>query len=277
MQTEAYAKINLTLDITGRDERGYHLLSSVFATVSLSDTVTLEPAGADIVIECDQPSVPTDERNLCHKAALALWNACDLPAEGLRIGLEKRIPSGAGLGGGSSDAAAVIRLLCERYGLSTEDYRVRNAALRVGADVPFFLRGGVCLAEGVGEFLTPLPSLSGYSVVLAKTEEFASTPRVYGIYDEDALSYPPTTPAFLSALREGRAIAPHVSNHLTRAASSLCPSVPILRDRMRSLGACAAEMSGSGSAVYGLFLEGSVARNAVKNIDAQFCEICRFV
>jgi len=277
VQTEAYAKINLTLDITGLDERGYHLLSSVFSTVSLCDTVSVEPEGDGITLECDLPHIPTDGRNLCHKAVLALWDACALPAESLKIRLEKRIPDCAGLGGGSSDAAAVLRLLCQRYGLSIDDPRVRKAALSVGADVPFFLQGGICLAQGIGEILTPLPALSGYRVLLVKSDEGASTPQVYRRYDGNARIFPESTPGFLRALREGRDVSPYVSNHLREAAGELCSSVLSLREQLLASGACAAEMSGSGSAVYGLFREESVARDTMKKIDAQFCQLCRFV
>ena len=277
MQTEAYAKVNLTLDITGRDERGYHLLSSLFATVLLSDTVTLTPGGETITMSCDWPFIPVDDRNLCIKAARCFFNELSLPEEGLHIDLKKRIPVCAGLGGGSSDAAAVIRLLCRHYGIAETDSAVHRIAVRVGADVPFFLKGGLCLAEGIGDILTPQPSLRGYTLLIAKTSERASTPDVYRVYDSLARSAALSTPSFLQALRRGEDIAPYVSNHLTEAASTLCPSVPRLKAQLISLGACAAEMSGSGSAVYGLFREEKTARKAKKLIDARFCRICRFV
>ena len=278
MQTEAYAKVNLTLDITGCDARGYHLLSSVFAMVSLSDTVTLVPQESGVVLACDWPFIPVDERNLCHKAVRMLRDELALPSEdGFRISLKKRIPVCAGLGGGSSDAAAVIRLLCSHYNLSPEDPRVLRAALRVGADVPFFLKGGVCLAEGVGEILTPQPAVRGYTLLLAKTSERASTPEVYRVFDSQSAQIPYTTPPFLAALSRGEDIAPFVSNHLTSATATLCPSVLRLKSRMLSLGACAAEMSGSGSTVFGLFRNEKDARNAARKIGTPFRRVCRFI
>lgn len=278
MQTEACAKVNLTLDIIGRDDRGYHLLSSVFAPVSLSDTVIVIPEGKQIALECDWPFIPVDDRNLCHKAVRILRREFCLPEEdGFRIVLKKRIPVCAGLGGGSSDAAAVIRLLCEHYGIALSDPRVRSAALNVGADVPFFLQGNVCLAEGVGEILTPLPPVKGYTLLLVKTAERASTPDVYRIYDSLSAQNTFTTPEFLRALGAGKNVAPFVSNHLTEAASVLCPSVPRLKEQLLKAGACAAEMSGSGSCVYGLFPDEQTARKAAKTVEAPFCEVCRFV
>ena len=156
LQCSAYAKLNLTLDITGRDTRGYHLLSSVFAEISLADEVTLIPEGEALTLSCNLPDLPTDGKNLCVKAAEAFFRETKIPKTGFRILLEKRIPYCAGLGGGSSDGAAVLKLLCAHYGISPEAPEIFRAALSVGADVPFFLRGGVCLAEGIGERLTPL-------------------------------------------------------------------------------------------------------------------------
>ncbi len=277
MKIEAYAKINLTLDVTGRDERGYHLLSSVFAEISLRDTITLTPGGKGITLSCAAPEIPTDERNLCVKAAKTFLDRLSLGPQDFCIDLVKEIPSGAGLGGGSSDAAAVIKLLCWHFGVSVQDPRVQRVALSVGADVPFFLKGGCCLAEGVGEKLTALKPMPGFFIVLAKTKEKVSTPEVYRRYDELGLSQSWTTPSFLKALQEGADPSPYVSNHLTAATATVCPSVLGLKDQLRSAGAAASEMSGSGSAVYGLFYDEGTARKAMKILDADFCEICRFV
>ncbi len=276
MQIEAYAKINLTLDVTGRDARGYHLLSSVFAEISLSDTVSLTPGGKGITLSCSDPRIPTDGKNLCVKAAKRFLEELSLSGD-FQIGLVKRIPSCAGLGGGSSDAAAVIKLLCRHFGISVEDPRVQAIALSVGADVPFFLKGGVCLAEGVGELLTPLSPMPESVILLVKTDEGASTPEVYRLYDGLSASPPLMTPKFLSALQRGESVAPYISNHLTAATETVCPSVLRLKNQLTAAGAIASEMSGSGTAVYGLFPDEITAQNAMKKIDAEFCHICRFV
>lgn len=274
---EAYAKINLTLDITGRDQRGYHLLSSVFSEVSLSDTVTISRGESGITLSCSDPRIPTDDRNLCVKAAKAFLNGFGLLKENFHIDLIKRIPSCAGLGGGSSDAAAVIKLLCGEFGISPKDEKVQAIALSVGADVPFFLYGGCCHVRGIGENVTPLPSLTDGWILLAKTSEAASTPEVYRLYDRMNLSPNPSTPDFLEALREGRDISPYVSNHLTAPASSICPSVLRLKENMMELGALCSEMSGSGSAVFGLFQDQAKAQYAENNIDAEWKQLCRIV
>ena len=275
METKAYAKINLTLDITGRDERGYHLLSSLFAEISLADTVVVTEGGNGITLSCNLPYVPVDDRNLCYKAAQNFLREFSLSGD-FHIDLTKRIPVCSGLGGGSSDAAAVLRLLCAHFGIDVTSARVLRVAANIGADVPFFLQGGLCLAEGIGERLTPLPRLEGYTVVLVKTAERASTPDVYRTYDSCSRKNTFTTPSFLEALRNGKDVAPYVSNHLADAASVLCPSVPVLKKQLLALGADAAEMSGSGSAVYGLFRDAEKAKTAAKNIKTQFCEVCHF-
>ena len=277
MQTEAYAKVNLTLDVTGIDERGYHLLSSVFSEISLSDTVTLTPGGSGITMTATAPRLPTDDRNLCVKAAKKFLEAFSCSERDFHIHLVKRIPSCAGLGGGSSDAGAVIKLLCRYFGIPTDDPKVQAVALSVGADVPFFLKGGCCLAEGVGEILTPLPPVSDSVLLIAKTREAASTPEVYRRYDQLGLSQPLQTPLLREALQRGESVAPYLSNHLTSATAQLCPSVLRLKEQMKSCGALGSEMSGSGSAVFGIFPDRKSAEDAKKTIDAQFLRICRFI
>lgn len=274
---EAYAKINLTLDITGRDQRGYHLLSSVFSEVSLSDTVTLSRGNNGITLSCSDSRIPTDDRNLCVKAAKAFLNGFGFLEAGFHIDLIKRIPSCAGLGGGSSDAAAVIKLLCAQFEISPSEEKVQAIALSVGADVPFFLQGGCCHIRGIGEKVTPLPSMSDYRILLAKTSEAAPTPQVYGLYDQMDLSPDPSTPQFLEALKEGRDVSPYISNHLTAPAASICPSILRLKKEMMELGALCSEMSGSGSAVFGLFNDREKAQYAENNIDAEWKSLCRFV
>ena len=276
MEAIAYAKLNLTLDITGLDERRYHLLSSVFAEISLADRVALTPSDKGVTMTCDDPTLATGEKNLCVRAANAFLRQFDL-TDGFAIHLEKRIPTCAGLGGGSSDAAAVIKMLCEHYSIPTDDPRVLAVARSIGADVPFFLKGGLCHAEGIGDKLTPLPPRIDYVILLVKTNEAASTVDVYRLYDEDAGDCPASTDAFLNALRQGVDPAPYISNQLTLPSSRLCPSVLRLKSDLRAFGAVAAEMTGSGSAVFGLFPDEESARTAMNAIKAEFKTICRFV
>ena len=277
MRIEAYAKVNLSLDITGIDERGYHLLSSVFSEISLSDTLTLTPGGEGISMTCSIADLPTDDRNLCVKAAKKFLDAFSCAERDFKIHLIKRIPSGAGLGGGSSDAAAVLKLLCRYFEIPKDSPQVQAVALSVGADVPFFLKGGCCLAEGVGEVLTPLTSVKDPFLVVAKDVESAPTPEVYRRYDQLNLTQSPQTTKLCQALSRGESAAPHLSNHLTAATAQICPSVLKLKEKMLSLGALGAEMTGSGSAVFGIFADEVAAQQAKKLMDVQFSEVCRFI
>ena len=276
MTGRAYAKLNLTLDITGRDERGYHLLSSVFACVSLADELRLTFAGDGIRLICADPRVPKDGSDLCSAAAKAFFSAMELPVPGVEIELEKHIPVCAGLGGGSSDAAAVLRLLAQKYGVALDEPRLLSAARALGADVPFFLRGGTCLAEGTGEKLTPLPWRCPGAVLILQPERGASTPEVYRRYDRDGIVYPLRTQAFLSALREKRDVSPYISNHLSAASREICPDEEPLLRQLKAAGASAAEVTGSGSAVYGLFPHRAAAQEAQAYVQAAFSAVCEF-
>ena len=275
----APAKINLTLAITGIREDGYHLLESVMQTVSLSDTVTVEKIPAGIVISCTRAGIPLDEKNLCYKAAKTYLDRAEL-AGGVKITLQKAIPDGAGLGGGSSDAAAVLKAM---RALFPGNVDLTAIAEKIGADVPFFLEGGSCLCRGIGEKLFPLafPAKKDLCCVIAKPKEGLSTPRVYQCYDVGATNFsPPLSQEALLAFQKGEAkeIFSHLQNDLELPAIALLPEIGALKDLFFSLGAKGAMMTGSGSAVFGLFQEERDARRCAEKIresgtDAYFCTL----
>lgn len=245
----APAKINFSLDITGRRADGYHTLRSVFQTISLCDTLILEktPQDREMTLLCDDPDVPCDERNLVWKAAAALLG--DSP-RGLQITLRKRIPSRAGLGGGSSDCAAALRGIRALLGLSVSDTRLSEIAASLGADVPFFLLGSTALAEGVGEKLTPLSGAKERCFVLAKGSEGISTPLAYKALDALKQSPPPHTDAVLGHLGdESDAAFFSVCGNDFDAVANL-PEIVLIRAIMRDYGLYPV-LSGSGAAVFG--------------------------
>ncbi len=273
LRETAFAKINLTLDISGQREDGYHLLSTLMHTVSLRDDVELYEADRFELL-CDSPTLPTDDRNLCRKAAKVFFERYDIGEPSLGLSLTKRIPSGAGLGGGSSDAAAVLRLLRRWYGIPGSLNELAPLASEIGADVPFFLRGGFQLAEGIGERLTPIVQPLALSVVLLKGELSASTPGIYRAYDlQHPISHRGTV-RFLSALRDGGDLFAAVSNDLASVTASFCPQIDLWKKRLRECGALAAEMTGSGSAVFGLFSDQNTAASAMEQISAPFRALC---
>lgn len=179
----APAKINLYLDVVSRRENGYHDIESIMHTVSLSDEITVELTDSGINLSSNFPHVPTDERNIAYKAAKAFFDATGIES-GANIHIEKRIPVASGLAGGSTDAAATLKALNHLSGepLSSDELLSLGAAL--GADVPFCIQGGCALCRGLGEIMTPLPSLKGKTVLITRGGEGVSTPKAYGLIDE---------------------------------------------------------------------------------------------
>jgi len=245
----AHAKINLLLDVTGRLPSGYHSVAMLMQSISLHDTITVEATGGrGIEITCDVPGIPTDGRNIAHKASKAF--GID---SGLRVTIEKRIPSEAGLAGGSANAAAVLTALRDMYAPEMPDEDLRDIGLYVGADVPFCLAGGCCLAQGVGELLTPLPSLpESYAVALAKPAFSVSTARAYAALDSIEIQRP-RTELVISLAKQGdweRALA--LCANVFEQAIDVPGLARAKRQAVRS-GALLTQMTGSGSAVFSMY------------------------
>lgn len=266
----APAKVNLTLDVLGRRPDGYHELCSIMAAVDLYDEVTLAPAREISLTWQGVVRPPLLERNTAYLAAKAFQaqtgRAC-------RIHINKRIPHRAGLGGGSADAAAVLRGLQRLYGgVRGEDLFAMGRS--IGADVPFCLLGGCALAKGIGEQLTPLPP-PGLSLVLLKGRDGVSTPALFRSL---ALPLPhPDTEAALAALSGPAAgLAPFLQNALEGPAAGLCPEIAALKARLLAGGALAAFMTGSGACVAGLFPSHEAAQAALGSFgDIPFRTVCR--
>ena len=246
---KAFAKINLLLDVTGKLPNGYHSVAMINQSIDLHDTVTVEQTGQpNIEIRCNVPGIPLDERNIAHKAckAFGLDN-------GLRITIEKRIPSEAGLAGGSANAAAVLAALRDIYAPGMPDEQLRNIATTIGADVPFCLMGGCCLAEGIGEQLTPLPCLpEDYAIALAKPAFSVSTANAYAKLDQIDFLRPQTERAIAHA-RQGRweALFPLCANVFEQAVDFT--ALNCVKQNALRAGASLAQMTGSGSAVFAVF------------------------
>ena len=238
--------MNLTLGVTGRRSDGYHTLDSLMVTTDLCDDVTVTRC-REVIVTCTGMFLPY--RNTL-RAAAERYRA--LTGRGARIHVYKRIPVEAGLGGGSADAAAVLRGMQRLYG-EAEERDLYDIALRVGADVPFCLQGGLCRAQGVGEVLTPFRLGAPLHLVLAKPAAGVSTRALF-----ERLNLPqplPDTARAMAALSGGdvRALGPLLCNALQAEAEALVPEIGTLRQRLLALGALGACMTGSGSAVFGLF------------------------
>lgn len=261
------AKINLSLDIVGLLPDGYHELRSIVHTLALCDTLHFTFDGSsNWRLRCDDASLQTSD-NLCLRAARAWAQAArsrGLESSGGEISLLKRIPHGAGLGGGSGNAWAVLEALSHAFDAEHElvpQQELEAMAKRLGADVPLFARGGALLIEGIGERVTGLSGLSGW-VVLAQPREIISTPEAFGAWDSAEVPSGQHTPRLLEAWHDGmesgeerlRLIGARLGNDLSTAARALGVPVGDGIEALRAAGALGAEMTGSGSAVFGLCL-----------------------
>ena len=264
---KAYAKLNLTLGVTGKRADGYHLLDSLMLTTSLCDELTVERSN-DVLITVTGATLPY--RNTV-RSAVEYYRA--LTGRGAAVRLKKRIPSEAGLGGGSADAAAVLRALDRLYG-DTDEQTLYAIALKVGADVPFCLKGGLCRARGIGELLEPLPIGGPLHFVIAKPAQGVSTKALF-----TALQLPCPMPDNLAAARalqagDAKALAPLLFNALEAPARACVPDIAVIEEKLLSLGALGVCMSGSGSAVFGLFPGAEQARAAEQALAGE--PVCAF-
>lgn len=264
----AFAKINLDLRILGTRPDGFHDLRTVFQSLLLHDVLTFTRRRGPFAIECDDGSVPTDHRNLVWKAAALLWHSEGLGSdgpEGVVVRLRKRIPSEAGLGGGSSNAAVALLALSRMWRLDVERSTLRYLAARLGSDVPFFLVGGTALGLGRGDDISPLAELPKTHVVIVRPSFGVSTVEAYGWYDAEPGGRSPRAPA-----RPRPAGWPEwtasLQNDLEPAVTRRHPTIGRIKRALLDAGAAVAAMSGSGSAVFGLFERAEAARKAADGL-----------
>ncbi|MGN0363817.1 MAG: 4-(cytidine 5'-diphospho)-2-C-methyl-D-erythritol kinase [Bilifractor sp.] len=269
MKVTARAKINLSLDVTGRRPDGYHLVRMVMQTVDVCDTLILEKKETEgIELYCDTPEIPTDSRNLAWKAADLLMREFHI-AEGIRITLQKRIPSAAGLAGGSADAAAVLRGMNRLFALGLSGEALCSRAVHLGADVPYCVMGGTVLSEGIGEVLTKLPPLPDCYIVLAKPEDAVSTKQVYTDLDRLPAFHHPDVDGQVQAIRAGdlKGAVLRMENVLELVTVPEHPATAALLQIIRESGAAGARMSGSGPSVFGIFFKEEDARRAYSELE----------
>jgi 4-diphosphocytidyl-2-C-methyl-D-erythritol kinase len=251
LEVSAAAKVNLALEVLSRRPDGYHEIATVMQTVDLSDRLWLEDAEA-LEVKTSAPGVPADERNLAHRAAAALRDAAGL-TRGARITLDKRIPVAAGLGGGSTDAAATLVGLNRLWGLRWPAERLGEIAVSLGMDVPFFLRGGAAVGTGRGERLTPLGG-AALALVLVNPRFAVSTADMYGRVTPAMYSDGARTRDAADALESRRAgrVAASLYNGLEGAARAAYPQIGQMQAALLAAGALGAAMSGSGPTVFGV-------------------------
>ena len=276
---EARAKINLTLDVTGKREDGYHLVEMVMQSVDLHDDVRVtvvrgEKKPRGIVLSCSLPFLPTDERNLAYRAAELFYKETGTTLETCEIFIEKRIPIAAGLAGGSTDAAAVLRALNQLHDTGLSRDRLCEIGLKLGADVPYCLRGGTMLAQGIGEELSLLPDMPHCWVVLCKPPFAVPTKEVYQEIDSVDILEHPDNKGMMAALNQEdyEGVCAYLSNVMETVTAAKRRQIGEIKSFLAENGADGTLMSGSGPTVYGLFSDESRAKTAAKMLRRRFAD-----
>lgn len=269
---KAYAKINLMLDILSRLENGYHDLFMIMQSVSLYDTVSVETGGDGIEIRCNVPEIPTDEKNIAHKAAKAFFEYTGIANPGIIITIEKRIPHAAGLAGGSADGAGVITALNELFGVKLRDKDFIKIGAQVGSDVPFCILGGTMLAQYTGTVLSHLPELDFENIIIVKPEQSVSTAAAYSAFDTaDRVRHLDKT-GMLSAVIAGdkESVYSAVGNIFEQFID--VPDRVVIKSLMRCHDAVCTCMSGSGPSVFGIFESREKAEKCLDELKKRFPE-----
>ena len=271
MRETAGAKVNLCLEVTGKLPDGYHGVRGIMQSLEFGDTVELEPGNGPWQVRSGLSYLPGDGENLAARAAVLFRRLTGLGPEGGVITLVKRIPVCGGFGGGSSDAAAVLRLLNREYGSPLSWAELETVSLELGADVPFCIRGGTALAEGKGERLTPLPDLSGVHVVLCRPDFLCSTQELFRAIDRLKLRLKPDVSGMVKAVedRDLPGVARRIFNVFESALSrTQGDQVRSLKNTLLDCGALGSSMTGYGSGVFALFGDSSAADAAVDRLRA---------
>lgn len=275
LTVKANAKINLLLDVTGIKKNGYHSLFTVMQSISLGDTVTVEKTnGNDITVSCTVPDVPTDSRNIVYKCADKFFQYAGITEnKGVHIHIDKVTPFCAGMGGGSADGAAVLVALNKIFNTNYPEKILCRIGVKVGADIPFCIVGGTALALDTGAVVAPLPEVEGYSIVIVKPEDGVSTKEAYEAVDALENMKHPKNQEMLECLADGD----------TENALKLCSNVfeqalevpgrVDIKNICNNNGAVASCMTGSGSAVYGIFKEKAQAEKTAEELKEKFTNV----
>lgn len=270
MKIRAPAKVNLFLRVLGRRPDGYHLLDTLIVPVSLYDVIEIrrvpakrqQPANARITIDCDDPAVPAGEENLAYRAAQLLLKQVERPTGiHIHIHIQKRIPLGAGLGGGSTDAAATLLGLNRLFELNVSEVRLERLALRLGADVPFFIRARPARAYGIGERLRPVRELVHFWLVILYPGFPVVTASVYNKLPKK-LTKPTPGNSIATSLKRFDRLTDLLVNDLESVTLESYPKIRLLKEKLLREGAAGGLMSGSGSSVFGVFGSKGLAQRA---------------
>ena len=255
MKVKAYAKVNISLDILEkRKSDGYHMLKMIMQNIDLYDDITVDKQKIGITIKCNKPYVPTDERNLAYKAAKLFKETFNIE-EGVFININKNIPVAAGLAGGSTDGAAVLKAMNEIFNVNASDEKLMEIGLKLGADIPYCIKGGTALCEGVGEKVTRLKPFKDKILVLVKPPFGVSTKFVYQEFNLEKVLNHPKTEELIEAMEQDdlQYVCNNMRNLLENVTLRKHKMIIGIKEEMKALGAKGAMMSGSGPTVFAIF------------------------
>ena len=277
IREKAYAKLNISLDVTNRREDGYHDMVMVMQTVSLCDELQLRlNDSGKVTASSNLRFIPSDERNLAVRAALRYLEAVGETGQGLHIDMRKNIPVGAGMAGGSADAAAVLRGMNALYDSRLDRKQLEELACAVGSDVAFCVAGGTALARGRGEILEDLPPMPDCFFAICKPEFSISTPELFRKLDETPLRRHPDTAGLVEAIDRGqlRQLCRRMYNVFEDVPDRRMRTVAEIKGRLLDHGALGAMMTGTGSAVFGVFEKEETARDAAAALRGEYKFCC---
>ena len=271
---KAFAKINIGLNIIGKRSDGYHDIDTVMQTIELHDVIKLEPTSGGISILCNNPYLPLDRRNTVWKAAEVFMQkaAMNINNNGIRIEIQKNIPSEAGLGGGSSDAAAVLRAMDKLFGTGYGPEELIELASMIGSDVPFLIEGGTVRAKGRGEMMEKLSDYSGIDTIIAMPDACVSTAEAYSLFSKCGNPFHPDIDSLAARLNDRNPVSIRnlVGNTFENLIFPLKPLIEKTKHDILETAPLVCSMTGSGSAVFGFYGSGEAACRAYEFLSAKY-------
>lgn len=254
MREKAYAKINIALDVVGKRHDGYHLLNMIMQNIDVYDEISIQKSDSGINIKCNRPFVPIDERNLAFKAAKLFLDTYGIDS-GVFIEIKKNIPVSAGLAGGSTDCAAVLKILNKLFKINASEEELMELGVKLGADVPYCIKGGTALCKGIGEIITELKPFKNHILILVKPPFAVSTKDVYKQFDISKAKIHPQTDKLIQLMKQEDllGVSENMKNLLENVTLRKYREISDIKWSMKRFGALGAMMSGSGPSVFGFF------------------------
>lgn len=274
MKIKAYGKVNISLDVVGKREDGYHLLSMIMQNIDLYDEIEVEKQECGIILECNKSYVPVDNRNLAYKAAEIFKERYDI-VDGVKINIEKNIPVSAGLAGGSTDAAAVLKVMNKLFNVNATEEELMELGLKLGADIPYCIHGGTALCEGIGEIITPIKPFRDKIVVLVKPAFGVSTKEVYKNFNLEKVKQHPKTAEIINAIENDdlNFVASNMKNLLENVTLRKHKILIKIKEEMNACGAINSMMSGSGPTVFAFFDDMLKAQRCFEKIKKKYSDV----